>query len=91
MGRSGEPAAATAAQMVAGHVTLDVSCIDRLYLNGYVPRLQTAGGVIYFFRHHRGKLIASPVLFEPIGAKFRKDMNDWAQANGVPVVRPRPA
>jgi hypothetical protein len=84
MGKSGEP---TAAEMVAGHVTLDVSCIDRLYLNGYVPRLQTPGGVIYFFHDHRGKPIASPALFEPIGAKFRKDMNDWAQANGVPVIQ----
>ena len=73
--------------MMAGHVTLDVSCIDRLYLNGYVPRLQTPGGVIYFFHDHRGKPIVSPALFEPIGEKFRKDMNDWAQANGVPVVR----
>jgi len=88
MGTSGKPAAvATAAEMVAGHVTLDVSCIDRLYLNGYVPRLQTPGGVIYFFHDHRGKPIVSPALFEPIGEKFRKDMNDWAQASGVPVVR----
>jgi hypothetical protein len=81
------PAAVTAAEMVAGHVTLDISCLDRLYLNGYVPRLQTPGGIIYFFHDHRGKPIASPALFEPIGEKFRKDMNDWAQANGVPVIR----
>ena len=81
------PAVVTAAEMVAGHVTLDVSCIDRLYLNGYVPRLQTPGGVIYFFHDHRKKPIVSPSLFEPIGEKFRKDMNDWAQANGVPVIR----
>jgi hypothetical protein len=82
------PAAAlvTAAEMVAGHVTLDISCLDRVYLNGYVPRLQTPGGVIYFFHDHRGKPIVSPALFEPIGEKFRKDMKDWARANGVPVV-----
>jgi hypothetical protein len=77
----------TAADMVAGHVALDISCVDRLYLNGYVPRLQTPGGVIYFFHDHRGKPIASPALFEPIGEKFRKDMHDWARANGVPVIR----
>lgn len=81
-----DPAVVTAAEMVAGHVTLDVSCVDRLYLNGYVPRLQTPGGVIYFFHDHRGKPIVSPALFEPIGEKFRKDMKGWAQANGVPVV-----
>jgi hypothetical protein len=81
-----DPAVVTAADMVAGHVTLDVSCVDRLYLNGYVPRLQTPGGVIYFFHDHRGKPIVSPALFEPIGEKFRKDMKGWAQASGVPVV-----
>jgi hypothetical protein len=80
-------AVVTAADMVAGHVRLDISCLDRVYLNGYVPKLQTPGGVIYFFHDHRGKPIVSPALFEPIGEKFRKDMNDWAQANGVPVIR----
>jgi hypothetical protein len=81
------PAVVTAADMVAGHVTLDISCLDRLYLNGYVARLQTPGGVIYFFHDHRGKPIVSPALFEPIGEKFRRDVKDWAQANGVPVIR----
>jgi hypothetical protein len=80
----------SAAEMVAGHVGLDVSCIDRLYLNGYVPRLQTPGGVIYFFHEHRKKPIVSPALFEPIGAQFRKDMKDWAQANGIPLVTFKP-
>jgi len=32
--------------MVAGHVSLDISCLDRLYLNGYVNKLQTPGGVV---------------------------------------------
>ena len=81
------PSVVTAAAMVAGHVTLDISCLDRVYLNGYVARLQTGGGIIYFFHHHRGKPIVSPALFEPIGEKFRRDMKDWAQANGVPVIR----
>ena len=81
------PAVVTAAEMVAGHVRLDISCVDRLYLNGYVAKLQTPGGVIYFFHDHRGKPIASPALFEPIGEKFRKDIRDWAQANGIPLIR----
>ena len=33
------PAVVTAADMVAGHVTLDISCLDRIYLNGYVAKL----------------------------------------------------
>jgi hypothetical protein len=81
------PAVVTAAEMVAGHVGLDISCVDRLYLNGYVAKLQTPGGVIYFFHDHRGKPIVSPALFEPIGEKFRKDIKDWALANGIPLIR----
>ena len=29
----------------------------------------------------------SPALFEPIGEKFRRDIKDWAQANGIPLIR----
>src|SRR5712691_1616166 len=77
----------TAADMIAGHVTLDISCLDRVYLNGYVAKLQTPGAVVYFFRDHRGKPIVSPALFEPIGEKFRRDIKDWAQASGIPLIR----
>ena len=56
----------TAADVVAGHVGLDISCLDRVYLNGYVAKLQTPGGVIYFFHDHQGKPVVSPALFEPI-------------------------
>jgi hypothetical protein len=79
-------AVVTAAQMVAGHVGLDISCLDRLYLTGFVAKLQTPGGVIYFLHDHRGNPIASPALFERIGNKFRMDIKAWAQANGVPVI-----
>lgn len=41
-----DTAVVTAAQMVAGHVRLDISCLDRLYLTGFVARLQTPSGVI---------------------------------------------
>jgi hypothetical protein len=78
---------ATAADVVAGHVSLDICCLDRLYLTGFVPKLQTAGGVIYFLHDHRGNPIASSALFEPIGEKFRQDMKSWAQANNIPMVR----
>ena len=82
-----DPAVATAADMVAGHVTLDISCLDRLYLNGYVAKLQTPGGVVCFFHDHRGKPIVSRRCSSRSGTKFRRDMKDWAQANGVPVIR----
>lgn len=30
-------------EILKDHVTLDVECIDRVYLNGYVPNLQVPG------------------------------------------------
>jgi hypothetical protein len=39
-----DTALVTAADMVAGHVGLDISCLDRLYLTGFVAKLQTPGG-----------------------------------------------
>lgn len=33
------------AEVLAEHVTLEVECIDRMYLNVYVPRLQYEQGV----------------------------------------------
>ena len=67
-------AVVTAADVVAGHVRLDISCLDRVYLNGYVAKLQTPGGVVYFFHDHRGKPIVSPALFEPGARQFQLEM-----------------
>ena len=41
--------AVTVNDVLDGHVGLDVECLDRIYLNGYVPNLQVrrAGGVVY--------------------------------------------
>jgi hypothetical protein len=33
------------AELIKDHVTLEVRCLDRLYLNAYVPRLQSSGRV----------------------------------------------
>src|SRR5260370_451902 len=81
------PGVVTAAARGAGHVTRDLCCLAGLSLTRYAAKPQTPGGVVSFFRDHRGKPIVPPALFEPIGEKFRRDIKDWAQANGVPVIR----
>jgi hypothetical protein len=70
-----------------GHTVLDLSCLDRVYLSGFVQGLQTPGGVVYFLREHRGMPIASPAVFDQIGARFRDGIRRFAQANHIPVVR----
>jgi hypothetical protein len=77
----------TVNDVLDGHTVLDVSCLDRLYLSGFVQRLQTPGGVVYFLHEHRGMPIASPAVFEQIGARFRDGMRRFAEANHIPVVR----
>ena len=44
------------------HVVLDLECLDRIYLNVYVPKLQMPGQVIYFLHDHRKMPIASPAI-----------------------------
>ena len=36
--------ARTAAEVLAEHTTLELECIDRMYLNVYVPMLQSGRG-----------------------------------------------
>ena len=33
----------TVNEVIAGQVVLDIECLDRVYLNGYVPSLQEVG------------------------------------------------
>src|SRR6266540_3907094 len=77
----------TAAQVLDGHVTLDLECLDRVYLNGYVPNLQVGGQVVTFLTQHLGNPIPSPALFNPIGERFRAAVDRFAAANGVPVAQ----
>ena len=37
-----------------GHVSFELECVDRLYINAYVPKLQTSGQVADFLRDHLG-------------------------------------
>jgi len=78
------------AELLDGHVTLDVECFDRLYVNAYIPTLQTPGGVVYFLHDHRGHPIPSPALFRPMGEAFRAAVAAFAGANDIPLIRFKP-
>ena len=69
-----------------GHVRLEVECVDRLYLNGYVPNLQVSGQVALFLTRHLDNSIPSPAIFERIGNKFRRDVDAFARDNNIPVL-----
>lgn len=77
----------TVNDVLGGHVDLDVECLDRIYLNGYVPNLQVAGQVVSFMTAHLGYPIPSPAILEKIGTAFRAAVDRLAADNHIPVVR----
>ena len=72
--------------IIRDRVTLTVDCLDRLYLNGYVPRLQTSGQLCWFLRDHLGNPIPSPALLRPLHDRFVRDAAAFADAATIPVV-----
>src|ERR1700680_6165 len=74
------------AEILREHVTLEIECMDRMYLNVYIPQLQREGGVASFFRFHRGHPFASSVLMAPISKAFIGAMERFAKEQKIPVV-----
>jgi hypothetical protein len=77
----------TVNDLLDGHVLLDIECLDRIYLNAYVPILQSSGQVVAFMTQHLGKPIPSPALMEHIGTRFRRSVESYASSNAIPWVR----
>jgi hypothetical protein len=65
---------------------MDITCIDRLYLNAYVPNL-VGGQVVTFLCAHLGNAVPSPALFKPMGDRFRKGVADFVGAKAVLLLR----
>jgi hypothetical protein len=82
--------ARTAADVLSGHVTLEIESIDRMYLNLYVPALQRELGVVGFFKHHRGLPFASGAVMQPITDAFVAAVHRFADVEGVEFYNFRP-
>jgi hypothetical protein len=84
-------AAGTIAQSVADilshHVKLSVEGIDRMYLNVYVLWLQTERWVVQFFRGHRGQLLPSAALMNPMGRSFVAELEGFVAQHQIPLVQ----
>jgi hypothetical protein len=71
-------------------VKLSVECIDRMYLNVYVPALQIDRGVAWFFRGHRRQPVASSALMAPMSRSFVAALERYADGHEIEVVQFRP-
>jgi len=72
-------------ELLNGHVTLEVECLDRLYLNGYIGKLATSGGLVTFMREQPGKPIASPVVPGQVTERFREAVRTKAERESIPI------
>ena len=77
----------TVPELLDGHTVLDIECLDRIYLNGYVPKLQVGGQVVTFLHDHLGMPIVSPAVFEQIGTRFRQAVARFAENNDIPMIK----
>ena len=73
-------------EVLDGHIALDLDCLDRIYLNAYVPNLQVGGQVVVFLTQHLGNPVPSPALFTKIGNAFRAAVERFAATHDIPVV-----
>src|ERR1700729_2256958 len=74
------------ADILGRHVTLAVEGIDRMYLNVYVPRLQSERGVVGFFREHRGQPLPSAALMSPMSRDFVARLARFVAQHDIPLV-----
>jgi hypothetical protein len=74
------------ADVLLEHVTFEVECIDRMYLNVWVPRLAYGGGVAGFFVGHRGNVYASTALMDPMSKAFVAEVHGFIAARGLELV-----
>src|SRR3954447_19745472 len=72
--------------VVAEHVVFELECIDRMYLNVYVPGLQYAAGLVAYVHQQLGLPIASTAPLATITDRFADAMRRFARDQQVPWV-----
>jgi len=78
--------ARTVADVLTDHVVFEVECIDRMYLNVYVPGLQYAAGLVAYVHRQLDLPIASTAPLGKITDGFAAAMHRFARDQRVPWV-----
>lgn len=76
----------TVKEILTEKIALDIECVDRVYMNGYIKNLQLPGGLITFIREQMGFPIPSPMVLPPFTQAFRKAVEQYAQEQGLSIV-----
>jgi hypothetical protein len=75
--------ARSVADVLAEHVVFEVECIDRMYLNVYVPQLQHPGGLLGYVHGQLGLPIASTAPLAKITDRFAAAVHRFADREGL--------
>lgn len=75
------------ATLLRDHLTLKIRCIDRIFLQAYVPQLQTVGYVCRFLRWQRKFPIPSSAAFGKIGQQYLHAIDRFAEQNKIPRMK----
>ena len=75
------------AELQREHVVFELECIDRMYLNAYIPRLTSENGIAWFFRGHRGHRFASTKEASPMTDCFVAAIGQFQMDHGLELVR----
>jgi hypothetical protein len=73
-------------ELLEEYVLLRVDSLDCLYLNGYIPKLQTPGQPVTFLPDHRKNPIPSPALLERITKHFKELVQGFARKPSLEIV-----
>jgi hypothetical protein len=74
------------ATLLRDHVTLKCRAIDRIFLQAYVPKLQSVGQVCIFLRWQRKFKIPSSAAFGKIGEAYIKAIHKFAERHHIPLL-----
>lgn len=75
------------AQLQKEHVVMELECIDRMYLNAYVPQLTSEAGIAAFCRGYLGHRFASTKQAVAMTKAFVKSIEAFIQQKGLELVR----
>jgi len=76
----------TVAEVLSEHVVFEVECIDRMYLNVYVPQLQFALGLVGYVHRQLGLPVASTAPLATITDRFAAAVHRFAADERIPWV-----
>jgi hypothetical protein len=74
------------AEILHDHVTFELEAIDRMYLNAYVPSLQTGAGFVYFVKTQLGATVPSTSVIAPMSERFVQTIERFVATEGVDLV-----